>query len=131
MDDMMVLGPDRDGTANRFIEITRRDTAEGVVVRVAGDIDLSSAPVFGAELEAAIAANHGPLIVDLGEVSFMDSAGIEALVRARERAGERLRLRTVHRSVRRVLELVSLLEWIPIDPDGVDEPHDRSAPHSP
>jgi anti-anti-sigma factor len=134
MDDMIVLGADGGGTANQLIEITRRDTAEGLVIRVAGDIDLSSAPTFRAELEAAITANHGALIVDLGDVSFMDSAGVEALVRARERAGERLHLRTVQRSVRRVLELTSLLEWIPIDPDEVDEPdhpHDRSAPDSP
>jgi anti-sigma B factor antagonist len=122
MHDMIVLGPDGDGTANHLIEITRRDTAEGLVIRVAGEIDLSSAPTFRAELDAAITASHGPLILDLGDVSFMDSTGVEALVRARERAGERLRLRTVHRSVHRVLELTSLLDWIPIDADEVDAP---------
>jgi anti-sigma B factor antagonist len=134
MDDMLVLGPDGDGTANQLIEITRRDTAEGLVIRVAGDIDLSSAPTFRAELDAAITANHAALIVDLSEVSFMDSSGVEALVRARERAGERLHLRTVHRSVRRVLELASLLEWIPIDAEEVaapDDPPDRSASDPP
>jgi anti-sigma B factor antagonist len=130
MDDMIVPGPDGDGAANQLIEIIRRDTAEGVVVRVAGDIDLSSAPTFGAALEAAITANDKGLILDLGEVTFMDSSGVEVLVRARERAGERLHLRTMHRSVRRVLELASLLEWIAIDADNVDapdDPHDRSA----
>jgi len=92
------------------LQIIRRDTPGGVVVNVTGDVDLGSAHDFEAHLLAAFAETDGRVVLDLGGVTFMDSAGIGSLVRAQRRAGSGLRIRAMHRSVRRVLELASLLD---------------------
>jgi anti-anti-sigma factor len=72
---------------------------------------------------------NGP---DLGEVTFIDSAGIEAMVRARESTGPRLQVRAMHPSVQRVLEMDGLLDWFPFgtdntgcSPDGARQPLPR------
>ncbi len=50
-----------------------------------GDHDLSTAPELVAELEQAFDAG-APLVVDLAGVDFLDSAILNALLAARERA---------------------------------------------
>ncbi len=91
-----------------------------MLLHIAGEIDLASAPAFRAGLSAAIDDARGCVLLDLGEVTFMDSAGIEELVRAREHAGGRLRVRALHPSVQRVLEMTALLDWFPFGADSAD-----------
>jgi anti-sigma B factor antagonist len=96
------------------LQVNRREGSDGdVLLEIAGEVDLASAPLFRAKLSAAIEDTHGLIILDLGEVTFMDSAGIDEMVRAREHAGGRLRVSALHPSVRRVLEMTALLEWFP------------------
>jgi anti-sigma B factor antagonist len=107
-----VLDPD-------VLHVTIRDGPDGeVLLDVAGQVDLSSAPEFGARMRAAIDSTSGSVTLDLSQVSFMDSAGLEELVRARERAAGRLYVCALHPSVRRVLEITALLEWFPVGAEG-------------
>jgi anti-anti-sigma factor len=92
------------------IAITRDTTADGVVLCVAGELDLLTAPAFSDRLQTEITAAAGAVVLDLGQVTFMSSFGIDALLKAQELAGPRLHIRAIHPSVRRVLELSSLLE---------------------
>jgi anti-sigma B factor antagonist len=55
------------------------------LVSLGGEIDLHVAPRLSEELHGAIANGARRLVVDLGGVSFIDSSGIAALVRAAER----------------------------------------------
>jgi anti-sigma B factor antagonist len=55
------------------------------ILAVSGEHDLSTAPNLVHDLEAAFGAG-GPVVVDLAEVEFMDSAILNALLAARERA---------------------------------------------
>ena len=100
-------GPDGIGST---LDVTRTDTSDGVRLTAAGEIDWNSAPIFAAELHNAIDASDGLIVVDLGEVTFMDSSGISALVTAMQSAPDRLRLGTVHPTVHRVLEITALLD---------------------
>ena len=70
-----------------FSSGTIRRLREGAawVVAMHGDHDLSTAPDLVRELDRAFDAD-APLVVDLSEVDFMDSAILNALVTARERA---------------------------------------------
>lgn len=53
-----------------------------LVARPAGDIDMAVTPVLQAELLAAVHEHAvGCLVVDLGEVEYIDSSGIELLFR--------------------------------------------------
>jgi anti-anti-sigma factor len=59
--------------------------APGIAVR--GEVDMATAPVLEAALDAAIRAATGAFVVDIDEVTFMDSAGINVLLRARSLLG--------------------------------------------
>jgi anti-anti-sigma factor len=65
----------------------------GFVVEVAGEIDLSTAPGLETRLTTAINYATAVLVVDLEAVTFMDAAGLTALLRANKCAqAARMRL---------------------------------------
>jgi anti-anti-sigma factor len=49
-------------------------------LRVAGEIDMSNADTVEAAIVAA--GGRGPVLLDLSELTFVDSAGIQAMLRA-------------------------------------------------
>jgi anti-sigma B factor antagonist len=56
------------------------------IVAVAGEIDVASSPAFEEALAAAVRdRDQAGVCVDLTDVTFMDSSGLSALVRAVER----------------------------------------------
>jgi anti-sigma B factor antagonist len=55
--------------------------APGVLLR--GAIDLGTASQLIARLEAAIRASRGAFVIDLCDVTFLDSSGVSVLLRAR------------------------------------------------
>lgn len=97
------------------LDICQRTAVDTFVVEVAGDVDLDTTP----QLEAAISrcleqAGDRPCVLDLTAVTFLDSAGLTALLdgslRAREQHGF---LRVVVDSNRPVIR--------PIAVTGLDE----------
>jgi anti-anti-sigma factor len=75
---------------------------------VTGEIDLATATEFAAELDAVISEAHSPADVDLSGVTFIDSSGLHALIRAQEHvAGTEVRLVLVNpsKACRQVLEI--------------------------
>jgi anti-anti-sigma factor len=82
------------------------------VVRFAGELDLDQVEVAkrGAH-DALVRSDDGPLILDLAELAFCDSAGLQALLtieHAAEAQNRRMILRFPTPNVRRVLEIVGL-----------------------
>jgi anti-sigma B factor antagonist len=56
------------------------------IVAVAGEIDVATAPAFEEVLTAAVRdRDEAGVVVDLTQVTFMDSSALSALVRAMER----------------------------------------------
>ena len=97
--------------------MTLTEQAEGVVVRVAGEVDIVTAPLLQRHLDAAIATGR-PVVVDLSETTFLDARGVAALVSARKhmhRAGGRLAVRRPPPLVRRVLELADQADRLAIE----------------
>ena len=78
------------------------------VLRVAGDIDASTAPMLSAaclELETM----SDQLVLELGGVTFMDSSGLHVLVTTYQRAGAgSIVVRNAPDQVRRLLEITGL-----------------------
>jgi anti-anti-sigma factor len=95
---------------------------ERVIVRVGGELDLSVASDVGARVDELLGVGFTRIVVDLREVSFLDSAGVHMLVAA-QRSAERhdagLSLVAVPPSVRRVLELTATASRLTIDVAGV------------
>jgi anti-sigma B factor antagonist len=87
------------------------------VVRASGEVDLSVRAEFARMLAQACAGGRD-VVVDLSRTTFMDSAGLHALVTARRSqtaAGRSFVLRNPSASVRGMLTLAGLEEWFPID----------------
>jgi anti-sigma B factor antagonist len=55
------------------------------VVAVRGELDLYTAPLLWETIDAAIAATPHELVIDLTDVTFLDSSGLSVLVRAHKR----------------------------------------------
>jgi anti-anti-sigma factor len=72
------------------------ETLEGLVVaRLEGEVDMSNATELGAAITASIPSDARGLVLDLGAVGYVDSAGIQVLFELRERLtrrGQEIRL---------------------------------------
>ena len=82
-----------------------------LVVGVSGQIDIASAPKLREELLSALRRHGARLVLDLGGVTFMDCAGINALLAARRHArleGGWVRVAGASRRARNVLTLTGL-----------------------
>src|SRR5260221_14489386 len=78
---------------------------DGVIVAI-GDIDVAGGPLVDA---AILEGESGlPVVIDLTEVTFIDSSGLRSLLSASRRAGERgteVILRSPSAAVRRLLAI--------------------------
>ncbi|MFJ9809054.1 STAS domain-containing protein [Streptomyces sp. NPDC101158] len=87
--------------------ITTREGPADTVVTVSGEMDLASCPAL--EEATRLAPPHGaPLCLDLAEVTFMDSSGLNFLLilqRRLAKSGSRLVLRGLQEGPMRVLTL--------------------------
>ncbi len=93
------------------------------VVTVAGEIDITNAEGLRDALLSALNAGAAGLIADLTATTFLDSAGIAALVRAARRASATdaaLRLAVTAPPVLRVLSLVGVDRLIEVYPSLSD-----------
>ena len=83
------------------------------VLRVRGELDVATAPVLAASVEAALAERPSDLVVDLGPTTFLDSTGCRQLaVSARRAKGEGVDVVVVcpssNAAVRRVIDFLEL-----------------------
>lgn len=95
--------------------IATRPEADGCRVVPSGELDLVTAP----SLEQALrdADGRGPVVLDLGELSFMDSSGLAVVLRVVKRSqaeGGRLTVRPGDGPVLRLLKLTGALERLPL-----------------
>jgi len=91
------------------VSTTRTDS--GGRVAVAGEVDCSTAPQMGACIDSLLAAAPREVVVDLTAVTFLDSAGLHALVTAHaraEEAGVRLRVLVATRAALRPIQVTGL-----------------------
>ena len=84
------------------------------------EIDFLTAPLLREELDRAIAEGHSKVVVDLCDVTFMDSAGAHALLDASKRLRGMDRgfsVICVRGSISRLLELLGLGDSFAVQTD--------------
>src|SRR5947209_16986360 len=86
-------------------------------VIVEGELDLLAAPQLAPVVERAL-ADSGELLLDLSAVRFIDSAGLQAVLRAIEAARSRGRALKIGSSLqtqaRRLFELTGVIDQLPL-----------------
>ena len=82
----------------------------GALIVASGELDVQSVPELKERLTEAVDAGTKRVVVDLADVSFIDSLSLSALVGARRRLGEdgRLAVVAVHEYVRLILQATGL-----------------------
>lgn len=65
------------------------ENGEAVVVRLTGELDLYNAPALRKTLLECVDRKPARLVVDLAEVTFVDSTALGALIEARARIGSK------------------------------------------
>ena len=99
------------------LQLATRHEGDVAVVSALGEVDVFSAPGLDSELDALIAAGNARLVVDLSEVSFLDSTGLGVLVKALKHAREAdgwLHLVVTSDRIRKIFEITGLDASIPI-----------------
>jgi anti-sigma B factor antagonist len=76
-------------------ELTEELLSSGLVINVAGELDMATAPALRERLSRATADGASALVLDLRGVTFMDSIGLAAILHARSRLIEGGRLAIV------------------------------------
>jgi anti-anti-sigma factor len=69
-----------------ILEVTTQDSGGQVTVSLKGELDLSSVGKVEEELARVEADDPSVLVLDLSQLSFLDSTGLRAVVTADERA---------------------------------------------
>jgi anti-sigma B factor antagonist len=78
-----------------------------------GEIDIASAPTLQCELERYVHDSEGALLLDCCELSFIDSSGVAALVKAQRvlaEEGRELRVVNADAMTTRVFDVLGLTE---------------------
>ena len=96
------------------------------VLRLSGELDMHSADLF-AEAARLVPAHGIPtLVLDLSELSFIDSTGLRELVvafTAQREIGGDLVLRAPSEHVRRVIDIVGLTDMLTMADSVTSPPH--------
>ena len=88
-------------------------------VVLAGEIDVLAAPGVLEAIDLALALRAGRILIDLGAVTFLDSAGIRAIVIGYQdavRLGAGFAIGAVQPNVARILALTGLRDVLSAEP---------------
>ncbi|PRX48594.1 anti-anti-sigma factor [Prauserella shujinwangii] len=104
-----------------LLAIEREHHGIALVVRVKGEIDLSTAPEVERHVQDALDSlvPPAPLVLDLSEVAFLGSCGLALLASSTERAAARgtpLRVVARQRAISRPVEAVGLDDTLVLHP---------------
>src|ERR687892_23485 len=88
-------------------------SGDATVVSIRGEVDLYTAPKLREQLDEAVTGDAPKVVVDLGQLDFIDSTGLGVLVGAQKQAraaGGDVTLRNPNRSTQKILEIAGLTE---------------------
>ncbi|GAA3433327.1 STAS domain-containing protein [Kutzneria kofuensis] len=87
--------------------IDTQHRADGVVLHLSGQLDISSADVLRATLDHTVADRPNRLVLDMSELDYMSSAGLRCLASAHQQMGEDIQL-VVTGARREIIDIIRL-----------------------
>src|SRR5262245_17856261 len=94
-----------------MLETTVEQAGSETVMHLAGEMDLAESPRFSLEVSRLIDQDGTGVVLDLRHLTFLDSTGLRAIIRAdryAQEAGCTLRLIAGPERVQRIFELTRL-----------------------
>lgn len=117
-----------------YLSIEATSTPEAHTIVLTGEVDLQGAPKVEAALKDAFKGEPELIVIDLSNLTFIDSSGLHALVTGHERCrarGHELRIIPGPANVQRLFELTGMNDVLPLyeaapdhdcEPPSTDEP---------
>lgn len=99
------------------MEITKRKEKDALVVSVKGRLDAVTSPVLEKDLTELMAAGEKFLVVDLGDLDYISSAGLRTILATTKKLKEKqgkLLLASLKSVVKEVFEISGFSSIIPI-----------------
>ncbi|HBE04018.1 MAG: anti-anti-sigma factor [Spirochaetes bacterium GWF1_41_5] len=99
------------------MEIKTREREGIIIFDITGEIDLYNAPEIKDSIKKQIDQGHKKIIINLENVSYIDSSGIGALISSLsnlKKIGGGLKIINVYDSVKKVFELTKLTSFFQI-----------------
>jgi anti-sigma B factor antagonist len=91
------------------------DAGRRAIVRLAGELDMSSIPLLEGRLGPLLARSDlDEIVFDLADLGFIDSSGLAVLVKVAG-SGKRVLLRRPSPLVREVIEITGLDTLLPVE----------------
>jgi len=100
-----------------LMQIATTPGSDRYLITVSGEVDLATSPELDVAIIAAIDSGTSSVVIDLTDVSFMDSSGLGVIVRALKRCREAendLDLVITNERVLKVFGITGLDQVIPI-----------------
>jgi anti-sigma B factor antagonist len=100
-----------------IMQIATTPGSDRYLITVSGEVDLATSPDLDTAVIAAIDSGTSSVVIDLTDVSFMDSSGLGVIVRALKRCREAendLDLVITNERVLKVFGITGLDQVIPI-----------------
>jgi anti-anti-sigma factor len=100
------------------MNITQRDEKGVTVFMLKGRVDTAGAEEMGQALQAAVSGGKHKMVLDMGQVSYISSAGLRTLadiVTTNREAGGDLKLVALNPKVLRVLRIIGFDRFFAID----------------
>ena len=99
------------------MQIATTPGSDRYLITVSGEVDLATSPQLDTAVIAAIDSGNSSVVIDLTDVTFMDSSGLGVIVRALKRCREaenELDLVITNERVLKVFGITGLDQVIPI-----------------
>ena len=109
--------------AQDHLRVDARTEQDRVVLELAGELDLSSSPIFERALEDQVLAGAPLVVLDLDGLKFVDSTGLRVILLAHESArgrGQDFAITPGSPQVQRLLNITSVAEHMRV----IDSPDD-------
>ncbi|MEV4750329.1 STAS domain-containing protein [Streptosporangium sp. NPDC049248] len=117
--------------AVRVTDVSDPSVKEMVLLSLAGELDYTNAERFRHDLRQAIGQDRGDLVMDLADLTFCDSTGIQEFLNARKIVQDRggnIVLAGPHPRLQRILHLTGLAQAFGIQPTVADAVRALRAP---
>jgi anti-sigma B factor antagonist len=95
------------------VEFGAESATAGPTITVAGEVDIQTSPILEERLVSVLDQGLSSVVVDLGQVTFLDSTGLSVLIAGLKRCqtvGGTLRVVSPQPNVRRVFAITGLAD---------------------
>jgi anti-sigma B factor antagonist len=108
----------RDTNGTPLLSVAVEGSGSRVFIQLKGELDISTAPLLQATLANVLGDSPGEIVLNLADVSYVDSTGLSLFITATKRAhaeGSKLVLRDPQESTQRLLEITNLTDYFDSD----------------